>query len=175
MTLHSAPVALTVEQSLDLASPEAPEWQARDGLTFCNWFTRKVCKLMGAYMVEAVANAMADWLASPAAVDAGWVMASEQVARQWCDAGGLALAIWKNPHPRRRTDGGYVKDAAGNVEYGHGHVAVLTVAPSGKTGTWVANVGKTNRRRMELVRAFGNRALAFYTWHPKRASEVPQA
>jgi len=139
-----------VEEAIDAADPLAPEWLPVGGRTECNFFSAKVAKLMGAPLAG-TANEIAEYFETPAALDHGYASATEQVARQFCDAGGLAFAVWKNPD-------------------GHGHITPLTMAPPGKSGTWVANVGAHNHRRWPLLSAFGHRAVKFFTWHPKRAS-----
>lgn len=147
---------LDAEAAIEAARIDAPEWQPRDGLTHCNRWTRRVAELVGAEMPIALANAVIEWLASPAGLAAGWATATEPVARQHCDAGGLAVATWANPQ-------------------GHGHIAPLTLAPRGRAGTtFVAHVGQSVRRHATIPGAFGHRAVRFWTYHPSRAC-TPQA
>ena len=132
-----------------MADPSAGQWAPVMGLTHCNQFARAVCRAMGAELPDALANAQAEWLGTPAAVLAGWAPASEAVARQWCEGGGLALATYRNAHPGA-----------------HGHIAPLTAAVAGVTH--IANVGAKNFRRGKLQRGFGDLPVAFYTHHPLR-------
>ena len=145
---------MNVEEAIDAADINALKWQPLDGFTHCNQWTREVARRMGAHLPAALANDVAEWLALPSSVGYGWVSATEQTAREWCDAGGLAVAVWANRNGP------------------HGHIAPLTLGQPGKT--YVAQVGKSVKRRCRLSGAFGGRIVRFYTFNEKHICESPK-
>ena len=128
-----------------------------DGIdeTFCNLLVQDVCEAMGVTVPRNTrANALVQWLASPAAAAFDWEVLSlateaeadaAHVAQRMADEGQLVLAGWVNPS-------------------GPGHIAV--VIPSlDEPGVWIAQAGRTNFTRGTLQTGFGGRAVTYFA-HP---------
>lgn len=145
----------TVLKAIEVINPTGnPTLQPSKEFTWCNRFASLVCVYVGAKLGGLFANEQARWLRTQSAVDYGWASATEQVARQWAQAGGLALATWENPEPLK-----------------HGHIAVLVPSrPGDPPGvTFIAQAGATNFEHNNLKAGFGNYPVEFHTHSPARA------
>jgi len=118
--------------------------------TWCNLYAQDVAEALGVPLPRNTrANDLCDWLAAQSAVPGnGWETASAHVAQAMADAGGLALACWKNPTPGAP-----------------GHIAIVTPRLDPDEPVHIAQAGRVNFLRAPLQAGFGALPVVYYV-HP---------
>jgi hypothetical protein len=119
------PATSTVRQ---LGPTTNPEYQPRDGNTYCNIFTHDYMRARGLSEQEfplQLANNTNMWLQSSAAAEQGWKQVSAEEAQRFVNSGGIGLASRFN-------------------SAGHGHIAPIIEGQTEGGYPAISNVGATN-------------------------------